>query len=217
MTRMSDRRSASGANPSDKFLQSQGRSRLARVVQGGGFTVVIAGALLTSYIPVSGCVIPPSLRVEDDAGTAQDSPPAIMTVAGDRTSLAEPGPFVVEQGSTSSSLFLTLLDTDINDTLYVRLYVDYNAPDRLPSRVRCQADPTGTPMRNATCNLSGLCTSGDVGNSTPRNLSVVVSDRPPLDSGADPQELMAVIGSTPGVSTGRFYFLRCQPPTTTTP
>jgi hypothetical protein len=210
---MSDRRSASAATPADNPLQLQGRSRLARVVQGGGVTIVIAGAaLLTSYLPVSGCVIPPALRVEDDAGTAQDSPPAIMAVTGDRTSLAEPGPVVLEQGNTSSSLFLTLLDTDVSDTLYVRLYVDYNAPDRLPSRVRCQADPTGTPMRTATCNLSGLCVTADIG--VQRNLSVVVSDRPPLDSGADPQELMTVVGLTSGVSTGRFYFLRCQPPTT---
>ncbi len=180
-----------------------------------GFTVVIVEVtLLMSYIAVNGCVIPPSLRVDDDAGTSQDSPPAIMTVTGDQTSLAEPGPVVFEQGNTSSSLFVTLLDTDVNDTLYVRLYVDYNAPDRLPSRVRCQAEPTGTAMRNVTCNLSGLCVSADIGVPEPRNLSVVVSDRPPLDSGADPQELMTVVGLSPGVSTGRFYFLRCQPPPT---
>ena len=213
MTRMSDRRSASLAAPAAKFPQPQGRTRLARVVHGTGFTVLIAGAaVLTSYMPVAGCVIPPPLRVEDDAGTSQDSPPAIMTVTGDRTALAEPGPVVLEQGNTASSLFVTLLDTDVNDTLYVRLYVDYNAPDRLPSRVRCQADPTGTPMRNATCNLSGLCVAADIG--VQRNLSVVVSDRPPVDSGADPQELMTVPGFPAGVATGRFYFLRCQPPQT---
>jgi hypothetical protein len=42
-----------------------------------------------------------------------------------------------------------------------------------------------------------------------RSLMVVVSDRQPMDFGADPQGLM-----TMGQSSYRFYFLRCQPPQT---
>jgi hypothetical protein len=152
-----------------------------------------------------GCVFPPQLQPEEDAGT--DSPPAILSVSGDQTALAEPGPVVLAQGATGSSLLITLLDTDLNDTLYVRLFVDYNAPDRLPPRVICGAAPTGKPMRTATCNVSGLCMSADVG--VQRNLSIVVSDRPPLDFGQDPQQLMSA-----GLSTDRFYFLKCQPPQT---
>src|SRR5262249_40552232 len=145
-----------------------------------------------------GCVIPPSLQPEEDAGP--DSPPAIVSVKGDQTELAEPGPVVLAQGATGSSLLITLIDTDVNDTLDGRLLVDYTPPDRLPPRVICGAAPTGKPMRNATCNVSGLCMSADVG--VQRNLSIVVSDRQPFDFGPDPQKLMI----DTGFSTNQFYF-----------
>jgi hypothetical protein len=153
-----------------------------------------------------GCVIPPSLRV----GEETDSPPVITGVSGEGTPLADPGPVVLEQGSTSTSLVLTLLDTDTRDDLFVRMFVDYNSPDRLPPRAACavphnDANPQAT--RTATCNVSGLCMSADIG--VQRGLMIVVSDRQPMDFGADPQEL-----TMEGQSSYRFYFLRCQPPQT---
>lgn len=205
MTRMSDSRSKPPAASTCNPLQSQGGSPLARAVQAGRSGLAIEALLLMMLCAtLVGCVIPPSLQPEDE-GT--DSPPAILSVSGDQTAFAEPGPVVLAQGATGSSLLITLLDTDVNDTLYVRLFVDYNAPDRLPPRVICGAAPTGKPTRTATCNVSGLCMSADVG--VQRNLSIVVSDRPPLDFGQDPQQLMS-----PGLSTDRFYFLKCQPPQT---
>ena len=112
--------------------------------------------------------------------------------------------------SRSPSLVLTLLDTDIRDDLHVRLFVDYNAPDRLPPRAACEVphnDTNPQAMRTATCNVSGLCMTADIG--VQRSLTIVVSDRLPMDFGADPQALMM-----PGQSSYRFYFLRCQPPQT---
>jgi hypothetical protein len=167
--------------------------------------VTIAGAALLTTLCL-GCVIPPSLRVDEEV----DSPPVITSVSSDRTALADPGPVVLEQGTTSTSLVLTLLDTDVRDDLHVRLFVDYNAPDRLPPRAACEVphnDTNPQAARTATCNVSGLCMTADIG--VQRNLTIVVSDRPPMDFGTDPQELMM-----PGQSSYRFYFLRCQPPQT---
>ena len=167
---------------------------------------MIAGAALLAT-PCLGCVIPPSLRVEDEES---DSPPVITSVSGDGTQLADPGPVVLEQGSTTSSLVLELLDTDVRDDLYVRVFVDYNAPDRLPPRAGCRAphnDDNPQAKRTATCNVSGLCLTADIG--VQRGLMIVVSDREPSDFGADPQALM-----TPGQTSYRFYYLRCQPPQT---
>ena len=167
----------------------------------------IVGVLLsmTLALALGGCVFPPSLRVEDDAGV--NSPPAIISVTGDRAELAEPGPVVLERGDTAGSLRVALLDTDKTDTLYVRIFVDYNVPDRLPPRVACAAAPNLSATRTATCNMSGLCTTADIG--VQRNMSIVVFDRLPADFGVDPKAM-----TDGGLSTGRFYFVKCQLPQT---
>lgn len=166
--------------------------------------MTIAGAALLATLCL-GCVIPPSLRIDEE----NDSPPVITEVSSG-TPLADPGPIVLEQGSTSTNLVLTLLDTDVRDDLHVRLFVDYNAPDRLPARAACEVphnDDNPQATRTATCNVSGLCLTADVG--VQRGLMIVVSDRKPMDFGADPQALMMQ-----GQSSYRFYYLRCQPPQT---
>ena len=170
---------------------------------------MIAGAALLAMLCATlvGCVIPPSLRVDEEA---TDSPPVITSVSSDGTVLADPGPIVLEQGNTATNLVLTLIDTDVRDDLHVRLFIDYNAPDRLPPRVACEVphnDTTPQAKRTATCPVAGLCMTADIG--VQRSLTVVVSDRPPMDFGSDPQALMMM-----GQSSYRFYFLRCQPPQT---
>jgi hypothetical protein len=205
---MSDPRSSSPADPACNPWQSQRGSPLARAVQATRAAVAIAGAALLMMLCATlvGCIIPPSLRVESDS----NSPPVILTVSGDQTALAEPGPMVLEQGSTSTSLVLTLLDTDVRDDLYVRMFVDYNMPDRLPPRVACDVphnDTNPQEIRTTSCNVSGLCLTADI--PVQRILTIVVSDRRPMDFGADPQQV-----PDPGLSSNLVYFLRCQPPQT---
>lgn len=204
MTQMSEPHA--GYRPAEdvNLLQSQDRSRLARAVHAPWAIVAIATlpALWTQ-----GCVIPPSLRAEDDAGV--NSPPAIVMVAGASDQLAEPGPYFVETGPMAGTLSVQLIDTDVADVLYVRGYLDYNSPvgNRVPPRVQCPVPASDNATRMATCNLAGLCLPGDVG--TQHNLTLVVFDRPPADAGADPQAMPAGSG---GLSTSRFYFVHCQPP-----
>lgn len=159
---------------------------------------------------LAACVIPPSLRVEDDAGV--NSPPAIVSVRGAQDALAEPGPYAFESGQMAGNLSVQLIDTDINDTLYLRIFLDYNTPagNRVPPRVACPVPVTTMAERTATCNLSGLCLPSDVGASVQHNMTIVVFDRKPLDFGADPQAMMQM----DGLSTSRFYFIHCQPPQT---
>jgi hypothetical protein len=152
-----------------------------------------------------GCVIPPSLEVAEDAGI--NSPPAIVTITSDRQVLPEPGPVRFDQ-QTMDTLSISLIDTDVLDTLYVGIFVDYNLPDRLAARSRCFAPPTGDATRTATCRLNSLCVDADIGST--RNMQVVVFDRPPDDTGAANPPFQAM--SDGGWSTSRFYFLNCQPP-----
>lgn len=211
MTRMSDPRSRTPGGPAGNSSEFRAGSPLARAVQASRSAVTIAGAVLLVLLvmicaTLVGCVIPPSLRVDEET----NSPPVITSVSSDRTVLADPGPIVLEQGSTATNLVLTLLDTDVRDDLHVRLFIDYNAPDRLPPRVACEVphnDTTPQASRTATCPVAGLCMSADIG--VQRSLMVVVSDRQPSDFEVDPQAV-----PSPGLSSYRFYFLRCQPPQT---
>jgi hypothetical protein len=151
---------------------------------------------------LTGCVIPPSLSVSE----AVNSPPAIMLVTSEQSALPEPGPVVFEQQS-KDTLSITVIDTDLADTLRVGIYVDYNLPNRLAPRSNCVAPPGTTPTRITTCRLNSLCTDADLG--VQRNMTIVVFDRQPDESGGgDPPFQAMELG---GLSTSRFYFLKCQP------
>jgi hypothetical protein len=171
-----------------------------------------AVSLVQSVAPIAmltvvGCVIPPSLQV-DNQDAAINSPPAILSVTSDLQALPEPGPVLFDRGATAGNLSLSLIDTDLDDTLYVRIFVDYNLPDRLPPRAQCSVKPNMNPVRTVTCGLQSLCALGDLG--VQRSMSIMVFDRAPVDSGDPPFQQMP----PGGLSTGRFYFLKCQPPQT---
>jgi hypothetical protein len=153
-----------------------------------------------------GCVIPPSLEV-DNGDAAVNSPPAIMSVTSDQQALAEPGPVLFDMGATAGDLNLSLIDTDTQDTLYVRIFVDYNSPNRLDARARCTAPPSTSASRTATCKLNSLCVMEDLG--VLRNMTIVVFDREPLPPGDVEPPFQAMPPG--GQSTSRFYFLKCQP------
>ncbi len=154
-----------------------------------------------------GCIIPPSLGVEQqDAGV--NSPPSILSVRSDQTELPEPGPIDLEVNQ-SSPLNLTLLDTDINDKLYVRVFLDYTADNRTSPRSTCIAATSGTAQRTASCQAAGICISSDL-NKDPHVMQVMVFDREPLDGEVQP---LFQAMNPPGLSTDRVYTLHCKQPT----
>jgi hypothetical protein len=162
---------------------------------------------MLSILCMVGCVIPPSLTVGEDAGV--NSPPAILLVTSDQQALPEPGPVLFDIGSTAGDVSVSLIDSDLLDTLYVRIFVDYNLPNRLDARSKCTAPPSTTPTRTATCPLNSLCVMDDLG--VQRNMTIVVFDREPNDSGEGDPPFQAMPEGAGGLSTSRFYFLKCQP------
>lgn len=149
-------------------------------------------------------MIPPSLSVDNqDAG--QNSPPAILAVRSDEAELPEQSTVIFDRGS--GSLNVELLDTDVNDTLQVRVFVGYTFDDPKPQRATCTAPPIDNAKRTATCDLTALCTMDDVMKSAtaPLSMSVVVFDRIPLESGTPAFQAMP----EGGLSTNRFFFLKC--------
>ena len=154
----------------------------------------------------AGCVLPPSLSVDNsDAGV--NSPPSILAVRSDQQEFTEYSTLTFEI-NTSSTLNLTLLDTDVGDTLYAKVFVDYDVPsdsDPRPARSTCTPAAGGVAaQRSSTCDLHGLCISADLGSS--HVMSVVVFDREVLDSGTPTYQAMP----PGGLSTSRTFFLICQ-------
>lgn len=150
-------------------------------------------------------MIPPSLSVESqDAGV--NSPPAILALRSEQEELPEPGPVVAVRGT--GSLNATLLDTDLEDTLYVRVFVDYSITDPTAPRATCTAPPTTppAPQRSVTCDLRALCTQDDVGST--RFMNVAVFDRELLEAGTPPFQAMP----PGGLTTSKSYLLQCEDP-----
>jgi hypothetical protein len=154
---------------------------------------------------LASCVLPPSLSVDkQDAGI--DSPPAITSVRSSTQELDEPGPveFNIFPSTTDQTVDLTLIDSDVTDTLYIRVFVNYFATAPTPPRVTCSAAATGSPIRTTTCDLSTLCLSGDQGN-TNLWMEIVVFDRQVQDTGTP-----AYKATEGGLSTDRTYNLLCE-------
>jgi len=181
-------------------LQRHGGSPLARGVHELG-TLVIA---LPVILLLAGCILPPSLSTEsEDAGV--NSPPAITAVRTDADNLFEPGPVSLTRNS-SGTINFELLDTDVQDVLVVRVFIDYSIEDPTPARAQCTAAPTGAAKRTVTCTASAICQTADDGKT--RNLTAVVFDRSPLEAG-EPEFQAMPAG---GLSTSRFFFANCAGP-----
>ncbi len=152
---------------------------------------------------LSGCFLPPSLSV--DTGDAQtDSPPAILAISIDGSPVAENSGVDFTQNEPST-MTLTLIDTDLEDTLYVDVFVNYTQTDPKPARVTCTAGPGATSQRTASCNMMPLCQHDDVGQT--EDMTVVVFDREPLQAGTPPYQ-----GTNGGLSTQWFFRLECFAP-----
>lgn len=172
-----------------------------------GYRTLVVHALGLLMLPLTACVLPPSLSVDTTDGGV-NSPPAITAVRSNEQELPEPGPVNFETGINAGMMSIALVDTDVTDTLFVSLFVDYFVNKPTPPRATCVAAPTGTSQRTATCDLTALCTEADIPNPG-RFLTVQVFDRPLADTGAPRFKLMMDEG---GLTTSRSYYLNCQGP-----
>jgi hypothetical protein len=157
---------------------------------------------------MAGCIIPPSLSVDvQDAGI--DSPPSITSARSDLQELPEPGPvtFVAAPDAPNVTINLTLLDTDIGDTLYANIYIDYNPQQPTNARSEClPAVSTGAAIRTTTCSASAICLQSDISTGADHIMEIVVFDRMVLNGSAQPQ-FKAI--PPDGQSTTRTYLLNC--------
>lgn len=198
MTRMSDPRIISPAAVHANRATRGLRSRLARALHGGNSIRAFVLAML-----VSGCVIPPSLSV-DTADAGLNSPPAILSVRADNVELPEWSTVNFEQGS--GTINLIVYDTDLDDTLQPKIFVNYLFDDPTPPRSTCTAAAGPSVMRSSTCPLAGLCQNADVASGKILTMQIIVFDRPIVEDQVPIYQAMAA----GGLSTSRTYSLRCQ-------
>jgi hypothetical protein len=193
MTRMARRSPRYGAANARNYQEYNSRSPLAR------FVLICAAAVV---LPSFACAVPPSLQLDQpDAG--ENAAPIVTSVSNAAAEeLIEPGPITVAQGA--GTLSVTLRDADVGDALFVRMFVDYNRPDPTPPRVLCSTASGTTVKRTASCPITGLCQTSDIGQE--RNLWIEVFDRQPLETGLPLYRAMP----TGGASSKWQFTMRCQ-------
>lgn len=198
MTQMSEPRFVSTRAAHVNCATGRVGSRLARALHARRAIRALALAML-----FTGCVIPPSLSVDTtDAGL--NSPPSIVSVRADGVELPEFSTVNFEKGV--GTLNLTVYDTDLDDTLYPKIFVDYTFQNPTPARSDCTPAAGGSVMRSSTCGLAGLCQDADFNQD--RTMQVLVFDRQVLNVGSPVYQSMP----PGGLSTSRTFTLRCLPP-----
>jgi hypothetical protein len=162
-------------------------------------------------LPGPACVIPPNLAPDD--GDAGPSSPPVILEAGPAPDFSFPGPMQLQRPDTRE-LSLIVRDQDVDDVLYLRLYVDYERPSPTPAWAECQAAPTGDPTRVAICPVSALCNPIQPNDPGDHYLDVMVADRPFI-SDVDP----AAVGQKPYRAVADFsqagtslrqWLMRCE-------
>jgi hypothetical protein len=142
--------------------------------------IATTGPALGLAVTTVGCVVPVPLELE----TADAGPTALPEFVSAAPGEFEfPGPVVLDHGD-QRRMSITLRDRDLDDTLYVRMYVDYGLPNETAVVSDCVAVPSTTLTRIADCSTAAICTS--IADSDKHILEAMVSDREFLPIG-DPR------------------------------
>nr|HEX4313411.1 hypothetical protein [Kofleriaceae bacterium] len=202
MTKMSEPRSVTCGKNAPNRAQLLRESCVVRRVHRSApvlYLVIALGLLLAA------CVIPPSLSVDTGSDSLPDSPPAITSISADQQTLVEPG-LVVFGVNQQSTAIVSVTDTDIDDPIHVRWFVDYSVDNPLPPRVQCDAAPNGEASRTASCLLNTVCVQNDIGKQ--HLLEVAVFDRDLADGSGEP--LFQFMAGSGGMTTNEIFQLQCQ-------
>ena len=136
----------------------------------------ISACALSTLLGWAACVIPPPLE-RDDSDAALNSFPAIIEID---SNFPTPGPIAVSQQDLRDMSF-KVRDADLEDTIWIYMFRDYNYPDPTPHLSSCQSS-VSEPERDLTCPLNRLCGFVDTPG-TVHVLEAMVTDRELLDDG----------------------------------
>lgn len=143
----------------------------------------------------------------DIPDAAPNAAPAITLVTAGGAELPPYSVVTLETDANAGTLNITAYDTDLDDTLYVSLFVNYNVPAPVPPRSTARASVTDSIVRTVSGSTEGVCTAADIGADPLPLLQVHVFDRQVLDN-VEPLYQAMVPG---GLSASQTVFLRCLP------
>lgn len=155
---------------------------------------------MLSLLLLTACPIPPPLEREDlDASV--NSIPVITRLD---PNFPSPGPIAINRQETEP-MSLTVRDTDLDDTVWVYFYVDYNYPTPVPDLNHCRSSVNELD-RNLTCPLNALCAFETGPPDQIHFLEAMVTDRELLSEG---EPLYRALPPGAGVSY-RSWLMTCN-------
>jgi hypothetical protein len=162
-------------------------------------------------LALAACVIPvpADLNVPDAAVVVRDADPVILD-----SNPAMPGPTAIS--SLGQTFTVTLRDADVSDTLYVRVFHDYDQGFTSPlNDIPVPNDPvTGKEVRGPIeLDTKAWCSpASQFGNGNPVIIDVMVADRPySNDVNATPQ--FRTLVDKDGKANLRSWVVTCPPAT----
>lgn len=128
---------------------------------------------------LAGCIVPLPYEEVADGGAGADYPPVIVGATP-----AMPGPLTITRGVVETYT-IDVKDKDVDDTLYVRVFRDYDPVLRPFPLITIPVPPGGAAVRHVNVANGTFCV-GAVEDGVALFFDVVVADRPFLDPPANP-------------------------------
>lgn len=157
----------------------------------------------------AGCVWPAPLNIEGaDAGPGA---PPVIVASGPAPGFSLPGPLVLDR-SDNPLLSMTIRDNDVDEELFVRLYIDYGITEQRPARSGCVVPPSGSVERVGECAVTPVC--GDIASDDESEhlLEAMVADRAFLEETDRPPEQPPHRGLPADAAYSiRAWLVRCLP------
>jgi hypothetical protein len=171
--------------------------------------MVVAG-LTSLALGAGGCVWPAPVELESADG-GPGSPPVIIS-SGPAPEFALPGPLVLDR-SDNPLLSLTVRDNDIDEELFVRLYVDYGIDgEQRPARSGCVIPPSGAIERVGQCAVTPVCGDIEDDDESEHLLEAMIADRRFLEETDRPPEQPPHRGLPADAAYSiRAWIMRCLP------
>jgi len=176
---------------------------------------MVGTLLIAACAPLlSACPIPFPSEVEQAPDAGPNSTPVIVRASPD--DLDFPGPLVGVERGDQRIVTLHIKDSDVGDTLYVRMYRDYAEQFPTPFVDQVEVPVTGVVERTRDVGLATWCAGLDPLDQDFHYLEAIVADRAFLDCATQPgdcesqpqfRELPAAAEAS-GVS----WTIKCDPP-----
>jgi len=147
----------------------------------------VSGALgIAASAPLlAGCPVPFPSQIQTEADAGVNSTPVIQRATP--ADLTFPGPLVVARGD-DRIVTLHLKDTDVSDTLFIRMFRDYDPTNPTPQLVNVDVPVAGSVERLREVSLATWCAGLSPVDADFHFLVAMVADRPFLDCSTQPDE-----------------------------